>query len=169
MRTGLSDIQFHGHRGRIRPDARSRKPGSRGYCFVDLEGLESRTLLATIPGPVPATVDGTVETPMNLTSYTQATASQGGWYNSPTVAINPYDSQEVVAVWGLDIHQLVPTPLTTAVVTGQYSLNGGATWQNLPGTDGGDNLFGVLPDPASIPRLRHSSLCSGDRAQPWFR
>ena len=49
MRTGSSDIQFQGHRGRIRPDARPRKARKSRYCFMDLEGLESRTLLATIP------------------------------------------------------------------------------------------------------------------------
>ena len=140
MRTGSSDIQFHGQRGRIRPDARSRKARKARYCFVDLEGLESRTLLATIPGPVPATVDGTAATPINLTSFTQATTTQGGNVNSPTVAINPYDSQEVVAVWGVDIHQLVPTPLTTEILEGAFSVNGGQTWNSM-------NSLGVAPLP----------------------
>jgi subtilisin-like proprotein convertase family protein len=146
MRTGSSDIQFHGQRGRIRPDARSRKARKARYCFVDLEGLESRMLLATIPAAAPATVDGTAATPINLTSYTQATASTGGNTNSPTVAINPYDSQEVVAVWGVDIHQLVPTPQTTEILQGAFSLNGGATWNSMNSFRGFDG--DVLPDPA---------------------
>ena len=51
MRTGSSDVVLRGHRDRNRlglKQTKSRK--SRNYRF-DLEGLESRTLLATIPAP----------------------------------------------------------------------------------------------------------------------
>ena len=50
MRTGSSEIVFRGHRNHSRPDSKQRKVRrSRNYRF-DVEGLESRTLLATIPG-----------------------------------------------------------------------------------------------------------------------
>ena len=146
MRTGSSDILFQGHRGRNRLATRLKSSRKSRYYLMDLEGLEARTLLATIPGPVPATVDGTATTPINLTSFTQATTTQGGNVNSPTVAINPYDSQEVVAVWGVDIHQLVPTPLTTEILEGAFSVNGGQTWNSMNSFRGFDG--DVLPDPA---------------------
>ena len=52
MRMGSSEIVFRGHRNQRRLDSKQRNARrSREYRF-DLEGLESRTLLATIPGPV---------------------------------------------------------------------------------------------------------------------
>ena len=122
MRTGSSDIQFHGHRGRIRPDARSRKARKSRYCFVDLEGLELRTLLATtIPA---ATTSGSLQ---NLTGLLDVT--KVGNANSPTVAVDPYDSQKLIAVWGVDLTQITPAPpFTVNVVEGAYSNNGGAAW-----------------------------------------
>ena len=52
MRTGSSEIMFRGHRNQSRPDLKQRQARrSRNYRF-DVEGLESRTLLATIPAPV---------------------------------------------------------------------------------------------------------------------
>src|SRR5271156_803886 len=115
MRTGSSDVQFQGHRGRIRPDARSKKARKARYYFVDLEGLESRTLLATIPAA----------TPLGAASYlspvTPVTTTEGGNANSPTVAIDPYNSQKIVAVWSVDLSNLSPEPFTNAVVQGAYS------------------------------------------------
>ena len=53
MRTGSSDILSQGRGGRVRLDARLKKARkSRNFQF-DLEGLESRTLLATIPAATP--------------------------------------------------------------------------------------------------------------------
>ena len=49
MRTGSSDILSRGHRGRNRLDARLKNSRKSRLLWMDLEGLESRTLLATIP------------------------------------------------------------------------------------------------------------------------
>ena len=146
MRTESSDTQFRGHRSGLRLDTRLKKARKSRNCRIDLEGLESRTLLATTPAAAVATVNGSPINPMNLTSYSSATATTGGNANSPTVAINPYDSQEVVAVWGVDISNLSPTPQTTEILQGTYSLDGGTSWQTLPGEQG-NGLNGVLPDP----------------------
>src|SRR5271167_1368775 len=49
MVMGVSDSLDRGNRGRFRPDARRKKVRSSRFRRIDLEGLESRTLLATIP------------------------------------------------------------------------------------------------------------------------
>src|SRR5262249_24229214 len=107
MRTGASDIQGRGHRGRIRPDARLKRARKSQHRWIDLEGLESRTLLGTIPA---ATATGA---PVNLTNLSDTTT--GGNAISPTVAIDPYDSQKLLAVWGVDLSTLSPAPHTTAI------------------------------------------------------
>ena len=55
MRTGTSDILSQGHSGRLRLDARLRRARKSQNYRIDLEGLESRTLLATIPAATPTT------------------------------------------------------------------------------------------------------------------
>src|ERR1017187_2894414 len=147
MRTGSSATEFRGHRGGLRVDTRVKKARKSRHYQIDLEGLEARTLLATTPAAAVATANGSAVSPMNLTSFANATTTSGGNANSPTIAINPYDSQEAVAVWGVDISNLSPTPLTTAIIQGAYSLDGGTTWNTLPGQQG-NGLNGVLPDPA---------------------
>ena len=48
--------------------------------------------------------------------------------NSPTVAVDPYNSQKVFAVWGVDLSTLSPVPTPNAIVEGAYSNDGGTTW-----------------------------------------
>ena len=115
MRAGSSDALFLGQRGRSRLNTRLKKARKTRNRWIDLEGLESRTLLATIPA---ATATGA---PINLSP------TNPGYADSPIVAINPYDSQEVVAAWVDDI-----PALTESFVDGSYSTDGGATWNSLP-------------------------------------
>jgi large repetitive protein len=138
MRTGSSDIQFPGHRGRIRPDARPRKARkSRNYRF-DLEGLESRTLLATIPAATP------LGSPSYLSPISPVTTTEGGNANSPTVAIDPYNSAKMVAVWSIDISNLAGPPHTTSLVQAAYSDNSGTNWTSLAG------VMDPILDPTTI-------------------
>src|SRR6202035_2577266 len=91
MRTGSSEIMFPGHRN-SRPDSKQRKiRKSRNYRF-DVEGLESRTLLATIPGAV-ATSSPLVNlsTPMGNGPNAQE--------DSPIVAVDPLNPLKIVSVW----------------------------------------------------------------------
>src|SRR5262249_4748293 len=100
MRTGASNVHGRGHHGRIRPDAwskRARKPRLRR---IELEGLESRTLLATIPAA--AATGG----PVSLTTFLDVTKQ--GNANNPMVAIDPYNSKHLFAVWGVDLSSLSP-------------------------------------------------------------
>ena len=70
MRTGSSGTRFLGRRGRTGLDVLPRKARKTRHRFVDVEGLEARTLLATIPAlrhaferhaDAAAEPDGTVE------------------------------------------------------------------------------------------------------------
>ncbi len=130
MRTGSSDTLFQGHRGRTRRDARLKNGRKSQFRRLDLESLENRLLLATAPAAVATTVNGTALGPINLTSLTNVTTQ--GDTNSPTVAVDPYDSQKVFAVWGVDGSQIDPAvSAPTAVVEGAYSNDGGADWTSL--------------------------------------
>jgi hypothetical protein len=86
--------------------------------WLELDSLESRTLLATIPA---ATATGAA---INL-----SLSQNFGYADSPTVAINPYDSREAVAVWVVDV-----PAVTFSIVQGVYTIDGGADWNPLPGT-----------------------------------
>ena len=125
MRTGASDVRSRGFRGQRRPAARlkqTRKTRLR-LAFLESEFLEPRTLLATIPA---ATATGA---PVNLSGLSSVTTD--GNANSPAVVVDPYDSQKLFAVWGVDLSQGALLPTTTAVVEGAYSNNGGASWTRL--------------------------------------
>ena len=65
----------------------------------------------------------------NLTNFSDVTTQ--GNANSPTVVVDPYDSQKLLAVWGVDLSTLSPVPFTNAVVEGAYSNNGGTSWVPL--------------------------------------
>jgi subtilisin-like proprotein convertase family protein len=120
MRTGSSDIRPRGHRKQIHQHARLKKLRRSQYRRIELEGLESRTLLATTPAPT------VVGSPTGLTNFFDVT--QSGNANSPTVAIDPFDPQKLVAVWGVDLSTLSPPPHTTAILEGAYSNDGGTDW-----------------------------------------
>ena len=124
MRMGTWGRPLQGHTGRIRSKSRLKGDRKARLTLIDLEGLESRTLLATIPA---AAATGAA---VNLTGLGSVTSN--GNANNPMVVVNPYDSQKVFAVWGVDLSQVVPavTP-TTAIVEGAYSSNGGTSWNNL--------------------------------------
>ena len=140
MRTGASDVRSRGFRGQRRPAARlkqTRKTRLR-RAFLESEFLESRTLLATIPA---ATATGA---PVNLSGLSSVTTD--GNANSPAVVVDPYDSQKLFAVWGVDLSQEVPAPTpTTAIVEGAYSNDGGASWTPL-----GESVAFPLLDVATI-------------------
>ena len=120
MRTGLSDV-VSPKRGRLsRLDSRLKSGRKARFRRLDLEGLELRTLLATIPAPA------ATGAPVNLSGLTAADIGLED-ADSPVVQINPYDSQEVVAVWVVDI------PIVgESFVDGAYTTDGGANWSSLP-------------------------------------
>ena len=149
MRTGSSDTQLRGHRGGLHVDTRLKKVRKSRHYQIDLEGLEARTLLATTPAAAATLINGLPVAPIPLTSLTSVTGSNpavDGNANSPTVVVDPYDSQKVFAVWGDDLSSLSPVPHTTAIVEGAFSSNGGTNWQGL-GTSVNPVFF---PDPLTV-------------------
>ena len=93
MRKGTWDRQLQGHHGRDR--AKARKGGRKGRPrLVELEGLESRTLLATIPAATPTAG------PLNLSNLTGNVGGNTAAAESSTqVAVDPNDPSKLVAVW----------------------------------------------------------------------
>ena len=123
MHTGSSSIRSLRRRGRSRLDHGPKNGRMARIRWLDLEGLESRTLLATIPA---ATATGAA---VNLTNLSSVTT--GGNANSPAVVIDPYDSEKLFAVWSVHESSVTPVPYTTSIVEGAYSNNGGASWAIL--------------------------------------
>ena len=73
-----------------------------------------------------AMVNGVPDGPVSLTGL--ETVGLDGNANSPTVAVDPYDSQKVFAVWGVDFSSLSPVPRPSAIVEGGFSRDGGTDW-----------------------------------------
>ena len=116
---------FRGHRDRSRPDSRQTKARrSRNYRF-DLEGLESRTLLATIPGR------GGDELSACQPVDNRWAMVPGAQEDSPVVAVDPLDPQKIVAVWVNNDTADIPAPRPQVFVEGEYSVNGGQTWASF--------------------------------------
>jgi subtilisin-like proprotein convertase family protein len=119
MGTGASGNSLRGPRGRNRlasgPGGIRRARTRR----VELEALESRTLLSVLP---PATVTGT---PQNLTGLVDA--SKQGNADSPTVVVDPADPNKMVAVWVVNNPSL-PAPGPFVNVEGAYSIDAGKDW-----------------------------------------
>ena len=94
MRTGTSDILSQGHSGRLRLNARLRRARKSQNYRIDLEGLESRTLLATIPAATPTTA-----APTDISSLMGNVGGVNASESSSVVAVDPLDPSKLVAVW----------------------------------------------------------------------
>ena len=145
MRTGTSDILSQGHNGRLRLDARLKRTRKSRNYRIDLEGLESRTLLATIPAA--SVVAGT--SPFSLSSLGGNGASANE--NSPLVAVDPLDPQKIVSVWiDNDTPNITFTPFTQVLIEGDYSIDGGKDWTAFI-SQANDLNEPLMIDPASPP------------------
>ena len=152
MRTGSSDFLSLGRRGRMGQKAQHRRNRKSRDYRIDLEGLEARTLLATTPA-VTATGVPVALNPFGIqqpfdgqqTNFPFGNVTTSGNANSPAVAIDPYDPSKLFAVWGVDLSTLTPPlPITTAIVEGAFSSDGGTTWHGM-----GEIVF-PLTDAATI-------------------
>ena len=94
MGTGASDNSLRGPRDRNRP--RLRLPGTRKPRVqrVDLEGLETRALMATIPAASPTAA------PLNISNMFGNAGGANASMTSSVVAVDPLDPDE--AGVGLD-------------------------------------------------------------------
>jgi subtilisin-like proprotein convertase family protein len=113
--------------------------------MIELEGMESRTLLST--SPAPSIVNGS--SPINLSTI-QGNGPNAN-QNSPVVAVDPVDPSKIVAVWvNNDTPDISFTPFTQVFIEGDYSIDGGKNWNTfLSNTPNGNEPF--LIDPASPP------------------
>ena len=140
MGTGTSDNALRGHRDRIRPKSRLRGARKAPVCRVDLEGLETRALMATIPAATPI---GNLQ---NLSALMSNIGGTTASMNSVQVAIDPHTSTKMVAVW-VDNDPTMAAITNNAYITvleGAYSLNGGQSW--LPMFSEPTNTAGLPAD-----------------------
>jgi hypothetical protein len=160
MVMGVSDSLPRGNRGRIRPDARGRRVRGSRLRRIDLEGLEPRTLLATIPAAA-ATAP-----PVNLSSLMGNAGGLTTSENSTTVAIDPTNPSKIVAAWVDNDPSLGitgPPYAVQSVLEVVYTINGGQTWSVLfsePGTRPGPNPI-LLDSPVAVAR----SFCRSSTSQ----
>jgi len=128
MRTGTSDILSQGQSGRLRLNARFRRARKSQNYRIDLEGLEARTLLATIPAATPTTV-----APNEISSLMGNVGGVNASESSSTVAVDPLDPSKLVAVWiDNDPTMFADTDNEIeSVVEAAYSTDSGAQWNVL--------------------------------------
>jgi subtilisin-like proprotein convertase family protein len=152
MRKGTWDKQLQGHRGRIRSKSGHQGARKGRPQWVDLEALESRTLLTTIPA---ATTTGA---PMNLSQLAGNIGGGAASESSALVSVDPTDPSKLVAVWvDNDPTMFADTDSTIQVVVeAAYSINQGQSWLPLlvepTSTDGpspGLSETPLLFDPAT--------------------
>ena len=119
MGMGAWNSQLRGHRGRIQPKARLKEARKVRSRWIELEGLETRTLLSTLPAAT------TTSAPINLTGLSSV-ATQGN-ADSPTVEVNPADPSKMVAVWVVNNPSIPPNgPYVN--VEGASSIDSGKDW-----------------------------------------
>ena len=149
MVMGVSDSLPRGNRGRLRPDARRKKFRSSRFRQVDLEGLESRTLLATIPAAAATAL------PANLSSLMGNAGGLTTSENSATVEIDPTNPSKIVALWIDNDPSLGitgPPYAVQSILEGVYTINAGQTWTPLFGEPGtGLRVNPILIDPNTGP------------------
>ena len=127
-----------------RPGVRSKARGlvkrERPAQRLSLDWLEPRTLLATLPPVV-----------LDPTKGARALAASGS-QSSPTIAVDPVNSQLMVAVWTQNGGSLAGTlsgnpgqtgnGYTTSYVGAAYSVDGGTNWTAFDPTGGVASFYG---------------------------
>ncbi len=123
MRTGSTGLRSSRRSVHNRLTNRNKNGRKAHLRWLDVDALEPRTLLATIPA---ATQSGVLQ---NLSGLGNVTLN--GNANSPTVEIDPYNPDVLFAVWQVDEGSQPVVPGTTTVVEGAYSTDAGAYWNSL--------------------------------------
>ncbi len=163
MRTGTSDFLSQGNGGRLRLNGRPRKARKSQNYRIDLEGLESRTLLATLPAATPTTV-----APTEISSLMGNAGGVNASESSSVVAVDPLDPSKVVAAWiDNDPTLYADTDHTIeSVLEAAYSTDGGAQWNvllNEPfvGQPSAPNLLDPTTSGGTVPYSEVSSPSLG--------
>ena len=108
---------------------------------VELEGLETRALMATIPAASPTAA------PLNLSNMFGNAGGVNASMTSSVVAVDPLDPTKLVSVWiDNDPSELPPTNnYIQGVLEAAYSVNAGQSWLPLLGEP--TNGLGIPSDP----------------------
>ena len=168
MVMGVSDSLPRGNRGRLRPAAQRRKVRRSRLRRMGLEGLEPRTLLATIPA---AAATGA---PVNLSSLMGNAGGLTTSENSTTVEVNPTNPSKIVAVWIDNDPSMEPPYDLQTILEGAYTINAGQTWTPLFGEPGsGLPVNPILADPNTdmpvLPYLQVTNPSVGfDRSENFY-
>lgn len=130
MRSEPSEVKGRGGRERTLAGASRRSVRKSLLRNLHLEALEERQLLASsLPTPV-----------VPLTATNVATGSNGllgGNASTPSIAIDRYQPNKMVAVWTED-NPGNPNPYTKVYVAAAYSNDAGKTWHAMPGMSDSD-------------------------------
>ena len=119
MRMGTWGKPLQGQNGQIKPKSRLKELRKGRTRRVELEGLEARTLLSTLPAAT------TTAAPINLTGL-GSVATQGN-ADSPTVVIDPADPTKMISTWVVNNPSIPPNgPYVN--VNGAYSIDSGKDW-----------------------------------------
>jgi subtilisin-like proprotein convertase family protein len=144
MRSEPSVVKGRGDRERTLAGASRRSIRKSQLRKFSLEVLEQRELLASnLPSPVAP-----------LTATNVATGSNGllgGNASAPSIAIDRYQPNKMVAVWTED-NPGNPNPFTKVYVSAAYSNDAGRTWHAMPGmsdADGSAYSSDLLDDPTT--------------------
>src|SRR5438045_1923702 len=148
MRTVASENEPQSSRRRGRTGLRAAALRQLRLRSTVLERLEDRTLMATLPQPlrsgVPISVSSVKNPALSGTTNPQRDQAPGN-ETSPTIVIDPQNSQHMVAVFtrnltGVDnsffvIQNSQIGPQVPIYIGASYSINGGASWNvlDLPG------------------------------------
>ena len=133
MRMGTWGKPLQGQNGRIQPKSRLKELRKGRTRWVELEGLEARTLLSTLPAAT------TTAAPVDLTGL-GSVATQGN-ADSPTVEIDPADPTKMISTWVVNNPSIPPNgPYVN--VDGAYSIDSGKDWLSF-------SAEVVLLDPAT--------------------
>ena len=142
MRKGTWDRQLQGHHGRNRLKARHKGARRPRLHLAELENLESRTLLATLPAA--AAVGG----PQNISSLFGNAGGLTANETSSLVAVDPLDPTKLVSVWVDDDPALlgITDNVIQGVLEGAYSINSGQSWIPFLGEPANGNGIPVDPE-----------------------
>lgn len=144
MRSERSEVNAKGGQDRAQVGMRRRSARKSALRRLTLETLESRTLLATLPGSLLAPLpQSTLPSPVLVPDSTQYNVSRAvrGDESSPSIAVSKNNPLKLVAVWTRNDPAL-PAP-TRVIVEGAVSSDGGQSWNPLSG------LGNVLTDPTT--------------------
>ncbi len=156
MGTGASDNSLRGPRDRARGKSRLRGTRRSRPQRIELERLEVRALLATIPAPAVPLNPNTGQ-PLPAANLSNIMGNVGGVnasMNSSAVVVDPHDPSKLVAVWEDNDPTMAAITLNGAVVAVEaaYSVDGGQTWLALfaePTNTGGVPIEPELLNPAT--------------------